>query len=57
MYLRNAVAAVIVYDITERESFQEIKKWVNGEFISSQCLFKILLMGTMGQIFVLRSLN
>ncbi|CAG9533177.1 unnamed protein product [Cercopithifilaria johnstoni] len=29
MYLRNAVAAVIVYDITDRESFQEIKKWVN----------------------------
>uniref|UniRef100_A0A915PY64 Uncharacterized protein n=1 Tax=Setaria digitata TaxID=48799 RepID=A0A915PY64_9BILA len=29
MYLRNAVAAVIVYDITDRESFQELKKWVN----------------------------
>ncbi|KAL3998557.1 Ras family protein [Acanthocheilonema viteae] len=29
MYLRNAVAAVIVYDITDRESFQEVKKWVN----------------------------
>ncbi|VDO43903.1 unnamed protein product [Onchocerca flexuosa] len=29
MYLRNAIAAIIVYDITDRESFQEIKKWAN----------------------------
>ncbi|KAM3720326.1 Ras-related protein [Dirofilaria immitis] len=29
MYLRNAAVAVIVYDITDRESFQEIKKWIN----------------------------
>uniref|UniRef100_A0AAF5PZV2 Ras family protein n=1 Tax=Wuchereria bancrofti TaxID=6293 RepID=A0AAF5PZV2_WUCBA len=29
MYLRNAVAAVIVYDVTDRDSFFEIKKWVN----------------------------
>ncbi|VDK65133.1 unnamed protein product [Onchocerca ochengi] len=29
MYLRNAIAALIVYDITDRESFQEIKKWAN----------------------------
>ncbi|VIO96202.1 Uncharacterized protein BM_BM12841 [Brugia malayi] len=29
MYLRNAVAAVIVYDVTDRDSFLEIKKWVN----------------------------
>ncbi|VDK29392.1 unnamed protein product [Gongylonema pulchrum] len=29
MYLRNAVAAVIVYDITDRESFLELKKWIN----------------------------
>lgn len=44
MYLRNAVAAIIVYDITDRESFQDIKKWVNGEFIFSKRM--VLLMET-----------
>ncbi|VDM98326.1 unnamed protein product, partial [Thelazia callipaeda] len=29
MYLRNALAAIIVYDITDRESFEGLKKWID----------------------------
>jgi len=30
MYYRNANAALLVYDITSRESFEEIQLWVVG---------------------------
>lgn len=30
MYYRNANAALLVYDITSRESFEEIQSWVVG---------------------------
>ncbi|VDM45935.1 unnamed protein product [Toxocara canis] len=28
MYVRNAVAALIVYDITDRRTFNDLKKWI-----------------------------
>lgn len=31
MYMRNATAAIIVYDITCRKSFEEVDKWVSGK--------------------------
>lgn len=31
MYVRNAGVAVIVYDITERKSFEEIDRWIVGK--------------------------
>lgn len=32
MYMRNVSAAVLVYDITNRKSFNEIDRWYNGEW-------------------------
>lgn len=32
LYYRNADGALVVYDITNRQSFESVKKWVNGEF-------------------------
>lgn len=32
MYMRNATAAIIVYDITCRKSFEEVDKWLSGGF-------------------------
>jgi small GTP-binding protein len=29
MYYRNAVAAVIVFDITSRDSFEQVQGWIN----------------------------
>lgn len=31
MYLRNAAAAILVYDISSRESFIDVDKWLIGE--------------------------
>ena len=28
MYYRDAMAAIVVYDITNRESFENAKKWI-----------------------------
>ena len=30
MYMRNASAAIIVYDITDRQSFNDVDKWADG---------------------------
>lgn len=30
MYMRNAAAAIIVYDVTRRNSFDEVDDWVTG---------------------------
>jgi len=32
MYYRAAAAAILVYDITEPESFKSVKGWVDGTF-------------------------
>ena len=29
MYYRDALAAIIVYDITYKESFEKVKKWLH----------------------------
>lgn len=34
MYFRDAMAAVVVYDITDRDTFQNAKNWV--EMVSSE---------------------
>lgn len=31
MYMRNAKAAIIVYDVTCRKSFENVDKWVTGK--------------------------
>lgn len=33
MYMRNAVAAIVVYDITERKSFDDIDQWLKGSWL------------------------
>lgn len=30
MYLRNALAVIIVFDVTSRESFNGVKFWIKG---------------------------
>ena len=32
MYYRKANAALLVYDITSKESFEDMKGWVTGKF-------------------------
>lgn len=34
-YYRNAVGAMVVYDITERQSFENLRKWVTE--LKNQC--------------------
>ncbi|VDK65853.1 unnamed protein product [Anisakis simplex] len=34
MYMRNAAAALIVYDITSRKSFNDVEKWIKGLLIT-----------------------
>ncbi len=36
MYLRNAVVAFVVYDISNRRSFNDLQSWLRGE-ISQKC--------------------
>lgn len=31
MYMRNADAAIIVFDLTNRQSFEDVAKWENGK--------------------------
>uniref|UniRef100_A0A1I7WFH4 C2 domain-containing protein n=1 Tax=Heterorhabditis bacteriophora TaxID=37862 RepID=A0A1I7WFH4_HETBA len=37
MYMRNAMAAIIVYDITNRQSFDDVDKWASGTHLSHLC--------------------
>lgn len=32
MYYRGAHAALLVYDITSQESFEELTSWIEGEY-------------------------
>ena len=32
MYYRKANAAMLCYDITNRETFEDMQSWVNGKF-------------------------
>lgn len=36
MYLRNAVAAILVFDITTRHSFQDLHSWIEGRKLWTQ---------------------
>lgn len=36
MYMRNSVAAIIMYDITNRQSFEDVDKWSEGFFFDAR---------------------
>lgn len=40
MYYRNADAVAIIFDVSDRESFNQVKSWINGNY--TILMFKIL---------------
>lgn len=32
MYYRNADAVAIIFDVSDRESFNQVKNWINGNY-------------------------
>lgn len=35
MYYRNADAVTIIFDVSDRESFNQVKCWINGNYLLS----------------------
>ena len=40
MYYRGAHAALLVYDITSQESFEELSSWIEGKIIKYMRLYE-----------------
>jgi len=38
MYYRNSDAVAIVFDVSDRDSFKQVKNWINGIFTILNCL-------------------
>ncbi|VDL70159.1 unnamed protein product [Nippostrongylus brasiliensis] len=41
MYMRNSAAAIIMYDVTNRQSFDDVDKWSDGEFFLCCSAFQL----------------
>lgn len=37
MYYRNSDAVAIIFDVTDRDSFNQVKSWINGIFTILNC--------------------
>lgn len=44
-YYRNAIGAVVVYDVTSRESFNHIQKWIEEVKESGNEVIQFILVG------------
>ena len=42
MYYRGANAALLLYDITNASTFDDIRGWLAGEFLFSPPLFRLI---------------
>ena len=44
-YYKNCIAAIVVYDITDKKSFQNCKNWINKVKDKGHKNMKIILVG------------
>jgi len=38
MYYRNSDAVAIIFDVSDRESFNQVRIWINGIYTTKNCL-------------------